>query len=265
MTHPFKWSIITEPSTTSTSDLAKKAALKGAPSGSGFLAIEQTAGRGRQGRHWSSLKGGMYLSVLLRPKLEKKLWFALSFAASLAILDTIRTQLKPHFDANDMPQIGLKWPNDVLMAGGKIAGTLLEAEGQTAIVGSGINIAHVPEKKITVSNSRDGTYPMIAPVALADVWPQKARALPSPHQLASRYLKRLAYWYSSFESDGFTDIRDAWLRNALFLGKTLSVRRGTDKISGVFLDLSVDGALILLDDLGEKHHITTGDVKILDK
>ena len=141
MAHSLICSIKIEQSATSTSDLAKQAAAKGAASGSGFLAIEQTAGRGRQGRHWSSQKGGMYLSVLLRPTFKKKYWFALSFAASLAALDTVRHQLSRHFDNQHMPQTGLKWPNDVIMSGGKIAGILLEAEGSTLVVG--LSLIHI--------------------------------------------------------------------------------------------------------------------------
>ena len=259
MTNPLIWSITTEESVTSTSDLAKQAAAEGAPSGSGFLAFEQSEGRGRQGRHWSSKKGGMYLSVLLRPKAEKKQWFALSFAASLAVLDTIRDQLGPHFDAQTIPQSGLKWPNDVMIACRKIAGILLEAEGQSIIVGIGINIASVE-----VINHQAYPQKTIAPVALADIWPQTAGDLPAPFQLARDYMKRLDYWYNQFEQNGFTPIRDAWLTNALFLGKTLSVRRGNSQVSGVFQGLGMDGSLVLLDDLGRTHHITTGEVKLLD-
>ena len=254
MADPLIWSITTEQSATSTSDLAKQAGANGAPSGSGFIAIEQTAGRGRQGRHWSSQRGGMYLSIVLRPKVQKKYWFAVSFAASLAVLDTVRDQLGSHFDDSQMPQSGLKWPNDVIVAGGKIAGILLEAEGQILVVGSGINIAPVQ----AVNNQG------IAPLALADIWPKAAGDLPTPHQLASFYIARFAHWYGQFDQDGFGPIRDAWLTNALFLGKTLSVRRGIKEISGVFQDLGMDGALLLLDDLGKTHHITTGDVKLLD-
>ena len=247
-------SITIEQSATSTSDLAKQAAANGAPSGSCFIAIEQTAGRGRQGRHWSSQKGGMYLSLLLRPKVQKKHWFALSFAASLAVLDTVRDQLDSHFDDGHLPQSGLKWPNDVIVQGCKIAGILLEAEGQALVVGCGINIG--PVQAIP--------FQEIAPVALADIWPQAAGDLPTPHQLANSYLARFAYWYRLFIRDGFSPIRDAWLTNALFLGKKLSVRLGTKKVFGVFQDVGMDGALLLLDDLGETHHITTGDIKLLD-
>ena len=262
--HPLIGPIITEQSATSTSDLAKQAAAEGAPSGSGFLAIEQTAGRGRQGRQWSSEKGGMYLSVLLRPQVKKKYWFALSFAASLAALDTVRFQLSQHFDNKHMPRTGLKWPNDVIMSGGKIAGILLEVEGQTLIVGSGINIAPVPAMVRQEKNYEVPDYQVVEPTALADIWPHSAGALPTPHQLARCFMVRLVHWHGKFDQSGFASIRDAWLANALFLGKKLSVWNGTKKISGVFYDLGMDGALLLLDDSGHTHHITTGDAQLLD-
>ena len=264
MLSPLICPITIERSATSTSDLAKQAAAKGAPSGSGFLAIEQTAGRGRQGRRWSSQKGGMYLSVLLRPTVKKKYWFALSFAASLAALDTVRHQLAQHFDNQHMPQTGLKWPNDVIMSGGKIAGILLEVEGQTLIIGSGINIRSVEALVRQGKNHEVSSHQVVEPAALADIWPQSAGVLPTPHQLARCFMTRLVYWHGKFDQNGFAPIRDAWLANALFLGKTLSVWNGTKKISGVFHDLGMDGALLLLDDSGHTHHITTGDVQLLD-
>ena len=264
MAHPLIYPITIEQSATSTSDLAKQAAANGAPSGSGFLALEQTAGRGRQGRQWTSQKGGMYLSVLLRPTVKKKYWFALSFAASLAALDTVRHQLSQHFDNQKMPQTGLKWPNDVIMSGGKIAGILLEAEGQTLIVGSGINIAPVQAIVSQGKNDELSNRQVVGPAALADIWPQTAGVLPTPHLLAKDFMTRLVYWHGKFDQSGFGPIRDAWLANALFFGKTLSVWSGTNKISGVFSDLGMDGALLLLDDSGYTHHITTGGVQLLD-
>lgn len=253
MIEPLIWSLTTEQSATSTSDLAKLAAASGAPAGSAFLAIEQTAGRGRHGRHWSSQKGGMYLSVLLRPPVDLSQWFALSFAASLAVLETLRGQIETHLSGDDMPQTGLKWPNDVMLDGGKIAGILLEVDGRNLIIGSGVNIAPVG----AVGAQK------IAPVALADIWPIDRAALPSPHDIAAAYIDRLAVWYERFCRFGFGPIRTAWLENALFLEKPVAVMRGETTISGVFRDLGMDGTMLLLDDSGQTHHITTGDVKLL--
>ena len=144
MTEPINWSITTEQSATSTSDLAKRAAANGAPSGQAFLAIEQTAGRGRHGRHWDSQKGGMYLSVLLRPGVPIDQWFALSFAASLAVLEAVRAQLATRLSPLEMPQTGLKWPNDLWIGDAKLAGILVEVQGdqdQTfVVVGFGLNL-----------------------------------------------------------------------------------------------------------------------------
>ena len=206
----------------------------------------------------------MYLSVLLRPTVKKKYWFALSFAASLAALDTVRHQLARHFDDKHMPQIGLKWPNDVIMSGGKIAGILLEAEGQTLIVGSGINIAPVQALVRQGNNHEVSDHQAVEPAALGRYLAANGGVLPTPHQLARCFMTRLVYWYGKFEQNGFAPIRDEWLGNALFLGKALSVWNGTKKISGVFHDLGMDGALLLLDDSGHTHHITTGDVQLLD-
>tara|TARA_B100001059_G_scaffold43957_1_gene36277 strand:+ start:349 stop:1116 length:768 start_codon:yes stop_codon:yes gene_type:complete len=253
MTEPLNWSITTEQSATSTSDLAKRAAANGAPSGRAFLAIEQTAGRGRHGRHWVSQKGGMYLSVFLRPSIPIDQWFALSFAASLAVLEAVRAQLVTHLSPSEMPQTGLKWPNDVIVAGGKISGILLEVDGKALIIGSGINIA--PVGKMDSQN--------IAPIALADIWPHGAGDLPQPHDLATAYLNRLAFWYDRFCQTGFGQIRDAWLENALFFGQRVAVQYDTKALSGVFHDLGMDGTMLLLDDSGQTRHITTGDVKLL--
>jgi BirA family transcriptional regulator, biotin operon repressor / biotin---[acetyl-CoA-carboxylase] ligase len=253
MTEPLNWSIATEQSATSTSDLAKRAAANGAPSGQAFLAIEQTAGRGRHGRHWNSQKGGMYLSVLLRPSVPVDQWFALSFAASLAVLEVVRSQLATHLSSAEIPQTGLKWPNDVIVAGGKISGILLEVEGKALIVGSGVNIA--PVGWVGSQN--------IAPIALADIWPDGAHDLPQPYDFATAYLDRLAFWYDRFCQSGFGPIRDTWLENALFLGQHVAVHCDAKVLSGVFHDLGMDGTMLLLDDSGQTRHITTGDVKLL--
>ena len=253
MTEPLNWSITTEQSATSTSDLAKRAAANGAPSGNAFLVIEQTAGRGRHGRHWNSQKGGMYLSVLLRPSVPVDQWFALSFAASLAVLEVVRSELATHLSSAEMPKTGLKWPNDVIVSGGKISGILLEVEGKALIVGSGVNIA--PVERVGSQN--------IEPIALADIWPDGAHNLPQPYDFATAYLDRLAFWYDRFCQSGFGPIRDTWLENALFLGQHVTVQCDAKAISGFFHDLGMDGTMLLLDDSGQTRHITIGDVKLL--
>jgi biotin-[acetyl-CoA-carboxylase] ligase BirA-like protein len=123
-------------SATSSSDLVWAAAAQDAPSGTAFLVREQTAGRGRRGAGWSSARGGMYFSILLRPAISQRLWFGLSFVAALAIRQELARCLA------DVP-VMLKWPNDVLAGGGKLCGILLEGRGEAVVIGTGVNIAPV--------------------------------------------------------------------------------------------------------------------------
>ena len=249
------WTLSCQDIGTSTSDLAKAAALKGAPSGSAFLLCEQTAGRGRQGRHWSSQRGGMYVSVLLYPSRSINNWFALSFAAALAIYDVVKTHLTEQILQHDadlpIPAIGLKWPNDVLVNKRKVAGILLEAQGNSLIIGSGVNID-------AIAPIDQSPHP---PIAFGDF----PGILPEPKQLAESYLKRLQYYYELWERDGFAPIRDLWLLHALHMKQTISVHVAGQKITGKCNELLEDGGLVLLDESGTSHHITTGDVVLIGR
>ena len=131
------WPITFVETATSSSDLVRVAAANGAAEGTGFLVGRQTKGRGRRGRYWASRQGGMYYSVLLKPQFPSSRWFGLSFIACLAIRDVIASYLTDQ-------TIGLKWPNDVVVAGrGKLCGILIEVAGENLIVGTGVNIAPV--------------------------------------------------------------------------------------------------------------------------
>ena len=113
MTVPAVLSLTSIDVATSSSDLAWQAAAEGAPAGTAFLVGEQTAGRGRRGSGWSSARGGMYLSVILHPQVDASALWGLSFVAALAIRETIAERLPEQ-------EVGLKWPNDVVVAGGFI-------------------------------------------------------------------------------------------------------------------------------------------------
>jgi len=247
------WTLSCHDSGSSTSDLAKAAALAGASSGAGFLLYEQTAGRGRRGRQWASQRGGMYVSVLLYPSQPLARWFAMSFAAALAVYDAVTAHLVAQINQHDMhqtgPQIGLKWPNDVLVNNRKIAGILLEAEGDRLIIGSGINIARI-------THHDDNPHP---PIAFGDF----PGTLPPPEMLANSYLARLRYYYELCEEQGFAPLRKIWMKHALHIGKIITVSVAGHPITGVCEDIDHDGVLVLLDETGHRHHITTGDVELI--
>ena len=255
MTDSQCWTLSCQDRGTSTSDLAKAAAREGAPAGSAFMLGEQTAGRGRQGRQWSSQRGGMYVSVLLYPSSSVNSWFALSFATALAIHDVVKTHLTEqilHHDADLLiPAIGLKWPNDVLVNNRKVAGILLEAQGNSLIIGSGVNID-------AIAPIDQNAYP---PIAFGDF----PGILPEPKQLAESYLKRLQFYYELWERDGFAPVRELWLGQALHMKQTVSVHVAGQKITGTCIELLDDGGLVLLDEFGTSHHITTGDVELIGR
>jgi len=235
--------------------LARAAAREGAPAGSAFMLREQTAGRGRQGRQWSSEWGGMYVSVLLYPSRPVNSWFALSFATALAIYDVVKTHLTEQILQHDadlpIPVIGLKWPNDVLVSNRKVAGILLEAQGNGLIIGSGVNID-------AIAPIDQNPYP---PIAFGDF----PGILPGPKQLAESYLKRLKFYYELWEREGFGPVRDLWLGQALHMKQTISVHVAGQKIIGKCSELLADGGMVLLDESGKSHHITTGEVELIGR
>lgn len=230
---------------TSSSDLAWQAAGSGAPAGTAFLVGEQTAGRGRRGSRWSSARGGMYLSMILRPQVDASTLWGLSFVAALAIREAIAERL-PNQD------VGLKWPNDVVVAGGKVCGLLLEARDGAVVIGTGVNIAPVPAVP-------EAKLPAISLQDLGD-------AATTPAMLAEAYATRLLAGAALWERDGFSAVRLEWLRHCAHIGARMKVTTGgagSDvAIEGVFVDLGKDGALVLRDDTGTERRITTGDVEL---
>ena len=230
---------------TSSSDLAWQAAGSGAPAGTAFLVGEQTAGRGRRGSGWSSARGGMYLSMILRPQVDASTLWGLSFVAALAIREAIAERL-PNQD------VGLKWPNDMVVAGGKVCGLLLEARDGAVVIGTGVNIAPVP----AVPGAK---LPAISLQDLGD-------AATTPAMLAEAYATRLLAGAALWERDGFSAVRLEWLRHCAHIGARIKVTTGgagSDvAIEGVFADLGKDGALVLRDDTGTERRITTGDVEL---
>lgn len=124
--------------TTSTNDDARALALEGAPHGAMVLARAQTAGRGRAGRGFVSPAGGLYVSVVVRPKAPAHAWSPLPLVAGAAMASALRERGFP---------AELKWPNDVLLSGRKVGGVLVETRLDAdpfAIVGIGVNLTAPP-------------------------------------------------------------------------------------------------------------------------
>lgn len=225
----------------STSEEARRRAASGQFGPLWITADAQTAGRGRRGRAWVSPPGNLFATYLGSTRQPAQQAALLSFAAALAVADTFA-----HFAPE--AQLQLKWPNDVLLGGGKSAGILLESGQAEAgqlwfALGLGLNLVAAP---------KDVAY---ATAALADIIPP-----PTPDIAFARLCACLADWSQRLEQDGFATLRAAWLGRAARLGETIRVEAGASRLEGTFTDLSPDGALVLALPGGEKRLIHAGDV-----
>jgi BirA family biotin operon repressor/biotin-[acetyl-CoA-carboxylase] ligase len=225
----------------STSSEARRLAEAGEQGPLWILAERQTAGRGRRGRAWQTLSGNLAATLLLRPDAPAETMSQLSFAAALAVADTV---------VHVAPQaaITVKWPNDVLADGRKLAGILLEsgqdATGTWLAVGIGINLTAAP----------DGTEFPATAIADLGVSP------PSPDDALTLLAGRFAHWYDGWMSGGFETLRTAWLARAGGLGLPIRARLASHETRhGVFEGIDGRGAL-LLNEQGRVSVISAGEV-----
>lgn len=222
----------------------RELAEKGAREGSLIWAGIQQSGVGRRGRHWSSPAGNLYCSLLLRPAKTVSEAAQLSFVTAVALEEAIASFLPGGV------QPGLKWPNDILFDGRKLAGILLEsksrADGQVdwVIVGTGVNIASYPD--VT-----DG----LEAVSLKSAGGNVKIAV-----LLERYASSMLKWYFLWLEQGFAPVRTAWLAHAHGLGKRLKVRLPSRTFEGVFSGLDEKGVLQLTTDDGKIIPVSAGEV-----
>jgi len=198
-----------------------------------ILAGVQTAGRGRRARPWSSPPGNFHGTLVLKPSEPPETVALRSFAAALALRDAF-------VDLTGLPQgFALKWPNDVLCNGGKIAGILLESQGLNTpdpvlCIGIGVNLIAAPDP----SQVEPGALP---PVSLL----QETGLRITPEAFLEALAPAWAAWESTFRRNGFAPLREKWLTHAARLGEPIRARTGTDSREGVFEGIDAAGNLIL--------------------
>lgn len=205
----------------------------------------QTAGRGRRGRAWVGVEGNLFLSGAAAMPAHAPA-SQLSFIVALAVFEA----LTPYVAAGGLT---LKWPNDVLVGGAKIAGILLESDTahDAVVIGVGVNVAAAPAGVDQ------------AAIALTDVSPANTPA-PDLDTLAQAVADGVARWSDSWRADGFGPIRTAWLKRAGGLGAPVAVTTNQQApIVGVFDDLDADGSLLVRDAAGRTHRVTAGDVRLI--
>jgi BirA family biotin operon repressor/biotin-[acetyl-CoA-carboxylase] ligase len=240
---PFGYDVRHFESIDSTNEEARRLAEKGEAGPVWLRADRQSAGRGRRGRAWESPTGNLAATLFLRPRKSASECAQLSFVAALAASDAVARFAPAH-------DVKLKWPNDVLADGRKIAGILLESSSSGSAVpawlavGVGINLAVHPS---------DTEFPATSLAALGASVPSAPDALTA---LAASFAK----WYETWNANGFAEVRDAWLARAAALGARIRARLQNEETSGVFEGIDEKGALILREGQGRVRVIAAGDV-----
>jgi len=215
-----------------------------------FVTTEQTAGRGRRQRAWSTPRGNLASSILEVLDVNPAAAATLGFAAGLALQRALRAvSMEALVRSASNADYVLKWPNDVLGNGQKLAGILLEAEARVdgrlaVVVGIGTNVVSAPEgtpypatslQALGISASAEELF-----AALSDTW--------------SEYV---GIWDGG---RGFAEIRRQWLEHAAGVGAHVSIQSGENPIAGIFETIDESGCMVIVTPTGERTTITAGDV-----
>lgn len=209
-----------------------------------IVAREQTAGRGRRGRTWSSPRGNLYATLLLTDPCRPVHAPQLSFVAALALLDALGA-VPPSGDV----ALRVKWPNDLVLDGAKVAGILVEGESApersfVAAVGIGVNcVSHPAETPYPATDLR---------AAGVNVAPDELLAL-----LANAMERRLRQWS---RGEGFEATRADWTEHTARLHETIRLRANDHDVEGRFEGVDADGRLVLTMGNGERRHFNAGEV-----
>ena len=234
--------------TTSTNDIVEKLAQGGAGEGAVVFAEFQTAGRGRLGRYWvSPARKGLWFSVLLRPNISPLAATRLTVASATALRQAIEleTGLKPE----------IKWPNDILISGKKVAGILTELSAELdrikyAVVGIGVDV-----------NLSEDDLPRELRSQATSLQIELGRPLVRV-ELAAAVLREFERVYRQILSGEFSAVADEWERHCSTLGHRLEIQLGDRRVSGRAESLGEDGALLLRTEHGHLERIVGGDVRI---
>ncbi len=229
-------------SCTSTQDIAKSLAELGAPEGLVVIAEEMSQGRGRLGRKWYALKGGLWVSILLRPKYLRTLQL-LSLISGLSVVKALSRML-------GISNVKLKWPNDVLYNEKKLAGILVEGsveadEVHYIIVGIGVNVNNDIPKEIEN-----------LAISLKSILGHEIPRVP----LLRSLIKEFDTLYNELITCNTEKIINEWTKYSSTIGRKVKVITFGEVIEGIAKGLRSDGSLIIVDDYGKKHVVYAGDV-----
>ncbi|MGV1014909.1 MAG: biotin--[acetyl-CoA-carboxylase] ligase [Methyloceanibacter sp.] len=224
----------------STNAEARRRAESGEPGPLWIWSARQSLGRGRGGRHWTSLYGNLFASLLIRVNVPLQTASQLALVAGVIAFETIAKLITYEGRA----ELLLKWPNDILLAEEKLAGMLLENVDNAVVIGTGINLARHPEDLPQPATSLAAHGVTLTPAEVLE-------------HLAETTHDWLSRWG---EGSGFSTIRRAWLDRAGPTGRPLLVQVNGDEMEGEYAGLDSDGALRFRTAGGIERRIMAGDV-----
>ena len=229
-----EWKWFDEQTVTSTNDIIKELSKEEYPVV--VSAVEQTAGRGRRNRKWVSKTGNLYFTLSLEIKPQEISRYVCLIGLVLA--KTI-TEISP------LCQPKIKWPNDIFLKDKKLTGMLLEnIKEDIWAVGIGVNIADSPK---LINQAYEATS-------------LKENGILTTREIfLEKFLNNLSKMQKQYRQQGFTPIKDEWLKQALNLGKEIIIKNEKDEKRGKFLTLDENGYLILKTNQG-KQKIIAGDL-----
>ncbi|HOP72996.1 MAG TPA: biotin--[acetyl-CoA-carboxylase] ligase [Thermoclostridium caenicola] len=234
----------------STNNVMKALANAGAPHGTVVIANEQTKGRGRLGREWASTADkGIWMSVLLRPDIHPSRVQSITLAAAVAVCRAIEPVLaeKP----------GIKWPNDILVAGRKACGILTELSAEVekvawVIVGMGLNTHFKPDDfpEELRSKATSLSQHLVRGAVLDRTW------------LAAEILNQFEPVYEDFVRNGPEAMLAEWKERSVTLGKRVELIHGQETVPALALDVGEDGRLVVQLEDGSTREVFSGEISL---
>lgn len=242
--HQIRWAVHAYGSVASTNDTARRLAEGGAPEGTLVIAETQTAGRGRRGSAWESPPGGLWFSVVLRPGMPPERASGISVVAGISVARAVA-------EASGLPA-RIKWPNDVFVSGGKLAGAMVTTAGEGGlVVGVGINV-----------NIAEEALPSLEWYRATSLLAETGRAFDRAALLALT-LGHFEERYLAYRGSGPETLTDEWRELSLVLGEEVVAVVAGEEVRGTVFGLEDDGGLVLrLPDGRHRKLAPTGDVTL---
>lgn len=235
----------------STNDVAHRLGREGVPEGAVIIAGSQSEGRGRGGKAWFSPSDvNLYCSVVLRPELPPQDVPLLTLISSVVLVDTLESY---------GVKGGIKWPNDILVDGRKVAGVLTEASTTGGrvdflVLGFGVN---VNATRALLDSGLGGDAK--GATSLVEILGREVDLV----EFAASLLTRLEEWYLAFLREGRRIIVAAWNDRSIMAGRRVEVQEATGAVVGKVLGIDAEGHLVVEPLPGKTHRVISGDVRLI--